>query len=232
MRLKHILFLAFFLSTVSGFAQDESDLSPAESDTVVTEEKHVIQVSGAIVTNDSLRQVIPNVSVYLEGRMNSTIESGRDGFFSIAAEANDTIVFNHFGFELEKLWVPDTLEGDEYLSIVTLTWRRYQLEVVDIYPWPNKKDLIPALMAMRLPTREIDIANRNLAIQELKERAEEMGYDAAEISDYVMRSQNYNLYNEGRYYGANGGAAILGRLTDPFAWSQFFKALERGDFSN
>lgn len=222
MRLKHTLFFIFLFTTTLTYAQVGGNGN----------DRHVIQVSGAIVTNDSARQVIPNVAVYLKGRMNSSITSGRDGFFSIAAQPNDTIVFNHFGFELEKLWVPDTLEGSEYLSIVTLSWNPFQLEEVDIYPWPSRRDLIPSLMAMRLPTREIDIAKRNLAIQELKERAEEMGYDAAEISDYVMRSQNYNLYNEGRYYGANGGAAILGRLSDPFAWGEFFRALERGDFSN
>lgn len=220
MKLKHIFLILLFLPALSLFGQDDE-----ESDTI-------IQVSGAIVTNDSLRQFIPNVSVYVKGHNQFGVESGTDGFFSIAAEPNDTIVFNHLGFDIEKLWVPDTLTGDEYLAIVTMTWKPIQIGVIDIYPWPSPEDLIPSLMAMRIPTTELDIAQRNLAIQTLKERAEEMGYDAQEIGDYVIRSQNYNLYNEGRFYGDNGGAALLGRLSDPFAWSEFFKALKRGDFSN
>ncbi len=192
----------------------------------------VVQVSGAITTNDSSRQFVPNVNVYVLGRNQGYVLSGTDGFFSIAALPGDTIVFRHLSFETEKLWVPDTLSGSKYLALVTLTWESYLLQEVILYPWPSRENLNRELLAMNLPTTELDIAQRNLAIQQLKERAEEMGYDAREIGSYVIKSQNYNLYNQGRYYGANGGAALLGRLSDPFAWSEFFRALKRGDFSD
>ena len=32
--------------------------------------------------------------------------------------------------------------------------------------------------------------------------------------------------------GTDGGAAILGAITNPFAWAQFFDALKRGDFKS
>ena len=85
---------------------------------------------------------------------------------------------------------------------------------------------------MKIPTTEYDIAQRNLAIQELKERAAAMGYDAAEMQDYVIGLQNQALYNQGKYYGENGCAAILGAITNPFAWAEFFEALKRGDFKS
>ena len=34
------------------------------------------------------------------------------------------------------------------------------------------------------------------------------------------------------YYGQDGGAAIMGAITNPFAWAQFFDALKRGDFKS
>jgi hypothetical protein len=40
-----------------------------------------------------------------------------------------------------------------------------------------------------------------------------MGYDAAEMQDYLITMQNQQLYNEGRYYGGNGASAILGALS-------------------
>ncbi len=220
MTLKHFYTIISCLVLSLGLSAQEEDKNP------------VIQVSGAIATNDSSRQFIPNANVYVKGRNHRTILSGNDGFFSIAALPGDTIIFKHLSFKTEKLWVPDTLSGDSYLALVTMTWESYILQEVVLYPWPSPENLNRELLAMNLPTTELDIAQRNLAIQQLKERAEEMGYDAREIGNYVIKSQNYNLYNQGRYYGANGGAALLGRLTDPFAWNEFFRALKRGDFSN
>ncbi|KAB2814152.1 peptidase associated/transthyretin-like domain-containing protein [Phaeocystidibacter luteus] len=230
MKLKHLFIPLLMLASVMSMAQQEQ--SQSRDTTKAQSRPDVIQVSGAIMTNDSLSQFVPNAVVYVKGRKATLAESGEDGFFSIAALPNDTIVFSHFSFESQKLWVPDTLEGKSYLSIVTLKWKAYEIAEIILYPWPRPENLQRELLAMNLPTTEMDIAQRNLAIQQLKERAEEMGYDAREIGNYVIKSQNYNLYNQGRYYGANGGAALLGRLTDPFAWNEFFKAIQRGDFSD
>lgn len=228
MKLKHLLLPLFSLLFLSMQAQSDNQ---TETDTLKNAE-NVIQVSGAIVSNDSIPQFVPNAAVYVKGRTGKLVASGTDGFFSIAALPNDTIVFRHFSFEIQKLWVPDTLTGSSYLAIVALNWMSYELSEVILYPWPTPENLNRELLAMRIPTTELDIAQRNLAIQQLKERAAEMGYDAKEIGDYVIKSQNYSLYNEGRYYGAGGGAALLGRLSDPFAWGEFFRALKRGDFDN
>ena len=73
---------------------------------------------------------------------------------------------------------------------------------------------------------------RNLAIQELKARASEMGYSPQEIQDFVIAANNASIYDYGRYQGMSSGGAVLGALSDPFAWMQFFEALKRGDFKS
>lgn len=211
------LYIALILGLSSGF--------------LFGQQPKVIQVSGVVMTSDSTKQFIPNVAVYVKGREGMYL-SGSDGFFSIAAKPNDTIMFRHFSFETQKMWVPDTVSGENYLAVVSMPWSTYELNEVTLYPWPRPENLHRELLAMNVPMTEMDIAQRNLAIQALKDRAAAMGYDATEIGDYVIKSQNYALYNQGRYYGANGGAALLGRLSDPFAWSRFFQALKRGDFDN
>lgn len=189
----------------------------------------VVQVSGVVISNDSTKQFVPNVMVSVQGREGSSL-SGMDGFFSIAAQPNDTILFRHFSFITQKMWVPDTVKGDAYLSLVAMNWTTIELQTVTLYPWPRPENLHRELLAMSIPTTEMDIAQRNLAIQALKEKAADMGYDAAEIGDYIIKTQNQNLYDQGRYYGANGGAALLGRLSNPLAWNEFFNAIKRGDF--
>jgi hypothetical protein len=68
-------------------------------------------------------------------------------------------------------------------------------------------------------------------MDELRARALAMGYDAKEMQKYLISMQNQQLYNQGRMYGgsmdAGGGAAILGALSNPFAWTQLFQSLKR-----
>lgn len=191
--------------------------------------QQAVQVSGVILTQDSTGQTIPNTKIQVKGRP-LIAQSGDDGFFSIAAVPGDTVLFRRFGFEVERLWVPDSLKGESYLAVIQMTWNTLELDEVTLYPWPRPEDLNRELLAMEVKTTERDIALRNLAIQSLKEQAKAMGMDAGEMQRYIMTAQAQSVHNANRYYGSNGGTAILGRLSDPFAWSQFFNALKRGDF--
>jgi hypothetical protein len=192
--------------------------------------QQAVQVSGVVLAQDSARQTIPNAKIQVKGRP-LVLESGDDGFFSIAAIPGDSVIFKRFGFQAEKLWVPDTLTGDSYLAVIQMVWNTLELDEVTLYPWPRPEDLTRELLAMEVKTTERDIALRNLAIQSLKEQAKAMGMDAGEMQRYILSAQAQSVHNANRYYGTNGGTAILGRLSDPFAWSQFFNALKRGDFS-
>ena len=188
----------------------------------------VIQLSGVVTSNDTVKQFIPFAHILIKGR-NQITATNEEGFFAIPALPNDTVVFSHLGFHPEKLWIPDTLEGNKYLVLVTLNWDTTMLEPVVLYPWP--KD-VAGIVDMKINMTEFDIAQRNLAIQALKEQAAAMGYSSDEMQDYMARVQNQNIYNQGRYYGADGGAAIVGALTNPFAWAEFIKAWKDGDLNS
>ena len=191
-----------------------------------------VQISGIVITNDSIPQYMPYVNaVVLGGNRGTTTNS--EGFFSFAALPGDTIRFSSIGFRNELLVVPDSLSQREYLSRVVMRRDTTMLEEVTLYPWPTPDRFKDAFLATRVPTTEEDIAMKNLAIQELKARAAQMGYSAEEIQDFVIAANNADIYNYGKYQGyANGGTAILGSLTNPFAWAEFFQALKRGDFSS
>ena len=189
-----------------------------------------IQLHGIVVSNDSLKQLLPNVQILVKSRGQMTI-SDLNGFFSLVAMPGDTLFFQHIGFKLQKFWVADTLDGDEFLSRVVLEWDTEILDPVIVYPWPSKENFKEEFLAMEVQTNEMDIAQRNLALDQLRQRALAMGYDAGEMQDYLITMQNQQLYNEGRIYGnginATGASAILGALTNPFAWQQLFQSLKR-----
>ncbi len=191
-----------------------------------------IQISGIIITNDSVPQFIPYAHVIVKRKNRGTI-SNAQGFFSMAALPGDSLRVTTIGFKPEFLVIPDTLKQKEYLARVRLNRDTTLLEEVTLYPWPTPGQFKNSFLATRVPTTEEDIAMRNLAIQELKARAAAMGYSAEEMQDFMIRSQQQEIYNFGRYQGfSNGGTAILGSLTNPFAWAEFFQAIKRGDFKS
>ncbi|MDE0986543.1 MAG: hypothetical protein OSA02_03340 [Schleiferiaceae bacterium] len=192
--------------------------------------KDPVQLHGIVVSNDSLIQLLPNVQILVKsrGQMSAT---NNDGFFSLVAMPGDTIYFQHIGFKVQKFWVPDTLDGDAFLSRIILEWDTELLDPVIVYPWPSRENFKEEFLAMEVKTTEMDIAQRNLAMDELRARALAMGYDATEMQDYIISMQNQQLYNQGRVYGsgpgASGASAILGALSNPFAWTQLFQSLKR-----
>jgi len=206
-----LLFTGYF-----GFGQNHTD---------------VVEISGVVISNDSLKQLIPNCYIIIKNRKQVSA-TNYEGFFSFVAVPGDTVIYSHVGFKKQKLWVPDTLEKNTYLTMVVLEWESTYLDPIIVYPWPSPENFKTEFLAMNLPTTEFDIASRNLAIQALKEQAVAMGYDASEMQDHMISMQNQQIYNANRYYGQDGGAAILGAITNPFAWAQFFDALKRGDFKS
>ncbi len=187
-----------------------------------------IQISGVVITDDDIPQFIPNTHVLIRSRGQGTI-SGNDGFFSIAAMPGDTILFSCIGFKREKFYVSPELKDEKgFLMTVSLVRDTTMLQEVTLYPWPSRDRLYTELLAMRPQTTELDIAQRNLALESLKDRARAMGFDASEAARNVMRQQEQSIYNYNRYNGlANGGQAMLLQLSNPFAWLELFESLKK-----
>ncbi|WP_417591741.1 carboxypeptidase-like regulatory domain-containing protein [Owenweeksia hongkongensis] len=204
----------------------------ATSDVWAQQFKEPVQMSGIVLSGDAEPQFMPYVNIVVKKRKRGAATNS-EGFFSFAVLPGDTLLFSSIGFRTETLVIPDTLDEKEYLSRVIMNRDTTMLQEVTLYPWPTPEQFKEEFLATRVPTTEEDIAMRNLAIQELKARAAKMGYSAAEIQDYVIAAKNAEIYNYGRYNNySGGGTAILGSLSNPFAWAQFFEALKRGDFDS
>ena len=149
-------------------------------------------------------------------------------FFSFAALAGDSIRFSCIGFTQEILVVPDTLSKTAYLARVMMKRDTTLLEEVTLYPWPTPDRFKEAFLATNIPTTQNDIAMRNLAIQALQDRAAAMNLDPEEAKDLAIMMQNQSIYDYGRYQGYdNGATAILGALSNPFAWQRLFQSFKK-----
>jgi len=210
MRKIYILLFSGFLS-LSLFAQEEKP----------------VQMSGLVLSQDSIPRPIPFAHVYVGQGTRGTMTDA-DGFFSFAALAGDSIRFSCIGFTQEILVVPDTLSKTAYLARVMMKRDTTLLEEVTLYPWPTPDRFKEAFLATNIPTTQNDIAMRNLAIQALQDRAAAMNLDPEEAKDLAIMMQNQSIYDYGRYQGYdNGATAILGALSNPFAWQRLFQSFKK-----
>jgi hypothetical protein len=209
--MKYYLLFIFFCITF--FAQAQEEVKP-------------LQLSGVVLSGDSIPRPIPFAHVYNEKVSRGTMTDS-EGFFSFAVLPGDTVTFSCIGFQKEYLGIPDTLNLTAYLARIQMKRDTTLLEEVTLYPWPTRDRFKEAFLATNITTTANDIAMRNLASQALKDRAAAMGISPEEAQDMSINIQNQDIYNFGRYSNqANGGTAILGALSNPLAWHQLFQSFK------
>lgn len=209
-----IFSLSFSLKAQEGDSTSESAIKP-------------VQISGLVLSGDSIPRPIPFTHVYIANSDRGTM-TDKDGFFSIAVKSGDSLRFSCLGFRKEDLSIPDTLTKTGYLARIVMERDTTLLEEVTLYPWPRPDQFKEAFLATNVPTTKNDIAMRNLAIQALQDRAAAMNLDPDEAKDLAIMMQNQSIYDYGRYQGfGNGGTAILGALTNPFAWQRLFQSFKK-----
>ena len=182
------------------------------------QDKDLIQFSGIIVENDSLRPV-PFTKVMIKNSGRGTF-ADYFGYFSFVAQKKDTIIFSALGFKKSQYIIPDTLSGNKYSLIHTLSSDTILLQTAVIFPWPTPEDFKKAFLADNVPDDDLERAKKNLTREEMKEKFETMPMDGS--MNYKSTQQQYQsrLYWAGQYPPNN--------LLNPFAWAQFVKMWREG----
>jgi hypothetical protein len=209
--MKHFSFTYFFLFfiflDVISYAQD---IAPRKA----------IQFSGVVVDGDSLFPV-PFTNIIIRNTNRGTV-ADYYGFYSIVAQANDTIDFSAIGYKRASFVIPDTLHESRYSMIQLLFIDTVLLREAIVYPWPTREQFRDAFLSLRIPDDDKDRALRNLARSEMKELADALPMDGGMNYKWQMQQQQSRLYFIGQYPPNN--------LLNPVAWSQFIKAWQEGQF--
>jgi hypothetical protein len=182
------------------------------------QDKELIQFSGIIVENDSLRP-IPFTKVIIKNSGRGTF-ADYYGYFSFVAQKKDTIVFSALGYKKNQYIIPDTLSGNKYSLIQTLSSDTILLKSVVIYPWPTPEQFKEVFLSTNVPDDDLARAKKNLAHAEMKERFETMPNDGSMNYKSAMQQYQSKLYWAGQYPPNN--------LLNPFAWAQFIKMWREG----
>ena len=128
----------------------------------------VIQFSGIVINADSLNPV-PYTSIIINNTRRGTL-SDYYGYFSFVALKNDTIVFSSMGFKKNTFIIPDTITQKRYSLIHVMNADTIMLTPTLIYPWPTVEEFKKAFVELDIPDDDLEIAKKNLAKAEMKER--------------------------------------------------------------
>jgi hypothetical protein len=189
---------------------------------VFTQNYRLVQLSGMVMTDsDGEPKPLPfaEISILNTGR---GVYSDVKGFFSLAVENGDTLVFNFIGFKPAYFTVPDSLHKDHYTIFQIMTRDTIFLPQTVVYPWPDREFFRQEFLAMDISKSMEDIAAANLAQDKIRRLMEITPADGRETSSLYL-SQNAQKY----YYA---GQFKPMQILNPMAWIEFFKAWKRGDF--
>ncbi len=208
------LLLNLMLAAMHGFAQEDTTAVNKEQPT------GVVQVSGLVVTGDSLSP-LPYCTVFRSRDRRGTMTDVR-GFFSLPALEGDTLEFSSVGYVTQQAVIPGGSEIGRINLVQPMGRDTVNMTDAFVYPWPTKERFKTDFLALGLPNAGLDPAwDTGMDPIDMYDRLMEVGRDGQSTSTEVLSAQAVQAGYAGQYPAVN--------LLNPVAWAKFLKALKAGD---
>ena len=203
--MKLLFFIVLCLSFVTtGYAQ--------------TDKNHLVQLSGVVVSGDSLEQM-PFTTVFNKGDKRGTV-ADYYGYFSIVVIPGDTLLFSYYGYKTSSYIVPDTLKDDRYSMIHVIYKDTINLPSITVYPWPSREDFARAFLEMKPYDDALRRAQQQLSGASLAFIAARVSTDPSLTYSWQQNQQNTKLYTMGQ--------SPVNNLFNPYSWSKFIDSWKAG----
>ena len=207
----------FRLAFVSAFtlwmglaASSQTDSLPAQ----------VVQVSGLVVTGDSLSP-LPYCTVFRSRDRRGTMTDAR-GFFSLPALTGDTLEFSSVGYVSQQAVIPEGGELARVNLVQPMGQDTVAMKDAFVYPWPSRERFRQDFLALGLPNQGLDPAwDSPMDPMDVYDRLSDVGRDGQSTSSEVLAAQAQQAGYAGQAPPVN--------LLNPVAWAQFLQALKSGD---
>jgi len=205
----HIILTSFILIACSpnGFAITD------------TTEVSVVQVSGLVVTGDSLSP-LPYATVYRVRDQRGTM-TDVNGFFSIPALEGDTIQFSSTGYISRSVIIPDGGERNRVSIVQAMSHDTVMVNQAFVYPWPSRERFKQEFMALGLDENEFAPGNMAADPFEIYDRLVDIGLDGQASATEQLRQ--ISIQQDIQSHGQTNN------LLNPVAWAKFIQALRNGD---
>ena len=205
-----LAFVSAFTLWMGLAASSQTDSLPAQ----------VVQVSGLVVTGDSLSP-LPYCTVFRSRDRRGTMTDAR-GFFSLPALTGDTLEFSSVGYVSQQAVIPEGGELARVNLVQPMGRDTVAMKDAFVYPWPSRERFRQDFLALGLPNQGLDPAwDSPMDPMDVYDRLSEVGRDGQSTSSEVLAAQAQQVGYAGQAPPVN--------LLNPVAWAQFLQALKSGD---
>ena len=205
-----LAFVCAFTLGMGLFASSQTDSLPLQ----------VVQVSGLVVTGDSLSP-LPYCTVFRSRDRRGTMTDAR-GFFSLPALTGDTLEFSSVGYVSQQAVIPEGGELARVNLVQPMGRDTVAMKDAFVYPWPSRERFRQDFLALGLPNQGLDPAwDSPMDPMDVYDRLSEVGRDGQSTSSEVLAAQAQQAGYAGQAPPVN--------LLNPVAWAQFLQALKSGD---
>ena len=205
-----LAFVCAFTLWMGLAASSQTDSLPAQ----------VVQVSGLVVTGDSLSP-LPYCTVFRSRDRRGTMTDAR-GFFSLPALTGDTLEFSSVGYMSQQAVIPEGGELARVNLVQPMGRDTVTMNDAFVYPWPSRERFRQDFLALGLPNQGLDPAwDSPMDPMDVYDRLSEVGRDGQSTSSNVLAAQAQQAGYAGQAPPVN--------LLNPVAWAQFLQALKSGD---
>ena len=185
---------------------------------IAQEDEVVIQVSGLVVTGDSLTP-LPYATVYRSRDSRGTMTDS-NGFFSLPALKGDTIQFSSTGYITRHAVIDDGGNRNRVSLVQAMSRDTVMIADAYIYPWPSRERFRQEFIALGLENNEMTLGNQAVDPFDLYDRLIDVGMDGQAASTEALRQMSLEMH-----YGGVPPTNIL----NPIAWARFIQAIKNGD---
>ena len=207
----------FRLAFVSAFTLWMGPAASSQTDSLPAQ---VVQVSGLVVTGDSLSP-LPYCTVFRSRDRRGTMTDAR-GFFSLPALTGDTLEFSSVGYVSQQAVIPEGGELARVNLVQPMGRDTVAMKDAFVYPWPSRERFRQDFLALGLPNQGLDPAwDSPMDPMDVYDRLSEVGRDGQSTSSEVLAAQAQQVGYAGQAPPVN--------LLNPVAWAQFLQALKSGD---
>lgn len=192
-------------------------LAGAGQQVFAQKQKRVIQLSGVIMSTDSVNAMLYGVNIYVPKAGRGTTTNIM-GFFSMPVLTGDSIVISYVGYERQYYIVPD--HPSEYLTVVIQLKQdvTYLSEVI-VSPFPTEEVFKEALLALNIPTEDQSVDRKNINQELLLLMLRTTPMDGRANQQYYL---NQMSAAQGSQY-----MPVTNPLFNVFNWAKFFRSLKQ-----
>jgi hypothetical protein len=212
------VFVTLFILFLLSFAlQGQTPLSKSVDS---KDSARYVQVMGVLKGLDSLES-IPFATIRINNSSRGTV-ANYEGYFALVAQAGDTLNISHLAYKDYHYIVPAEAPIFGDLRFHFLQSDTIKQKEIEVYPWPSREEFAKAVLDLKLDYEDaMTRAERMLSGESLGKLSLRVTPDAGIAQNSFAHYNRQQLYRMGQIQTMN--------VLSPYAWTQFFDALKKGE---